>query len=110
MPGELFEIEGEKKKRVVRADFFYFLSVLLEFAISSHLPHTPQCYFFDSDVGGFHYGPGHPYVPVLGDDDSILNHVLVFASAVQHEAHSYSHVSLSGNELRAVQEDGDICK
>ena len=21
-----------------------------------------QCYFFDSDIGGFHYGPGHPYV------------------------------------------------
>jgi len=37
MPGELFEIEGEKKKRV--------------------------CYFFDSDVGGFHYGPGHPMKP-----------------------------------------------
>ena len=21
-----------------------------------------QCYFFDSDIGGFHYGPGHPWV------------------------------------------------
>ncbi|TFY82069.1 hypothetical protein EWM64_g1941 [Hericium alpestre] len=37
MPGEMFEIAGEKKKRV--------------------------CYFFDSDVGGFHYGPGHPMKP-----------------------------------------------
>ncbi|KAH9043771.1 histone deacetylase complex catalytic component RPD3 [Lactarius pseudohatsudake] len=37
MPGELFEIDGERKKRV--------------------------CYFFDSDVGGFHYGPGHPMKP-----------------------------------------------
>ncbi len=35
--------------------------------------------------------------------------VLVFA-AVQHEAHSDSHVPFSGNELRAVQEDGDIRK
>jgi hypothetical protein len=76
MPGELFEIEGEKKKRVVRADLFIFHH-LLEFAISPRLPHTRQCYFFDSDVGGFHYGPGHPYVSLLGDDDyDILNHVL----------------------------------
>jgi hypothetical protein len=108
MPGELFEIEGEKKKRVVRAHLFYFLSVL-EFVISPRLPHILQCYFFDSDVGGFHYGPGHPYVAVLGDNDDILNHVLVFV-VVQHEAHSDSHVSFSSNELRAVQEDGDICK
>jgi hypothetical protein len=21
-----------------------------------------QCYFYDSDIGGFHYGPGHPCV------------------------------------------------
>jgi hypothetical protein len=110
MPGELFEIEGEKKKRVVRAGLFLFFICPSGIRNLTSLPHTPQCYFFDSDVGGFHYGPGHPYVPVLGDDDSILNHVLVFASAVQHEAHSYSHVSFSGNELRAVQEDGDICK
>jgi hypothetical protein len=27
-----------------------------------------QCYFYDSDIGGFHYGPGHPYVrmPIRG--------------------------------------------
>ncbi|KAI0067829.1 histone deacetylase complex catalytic component RPD3 [Artomyces pyxidatus] len=37
MTGEMLEIEGESKKRV--------------------------CYFFDSDVGGFHYGPGHPMKP-----------------------------------------------
>jgi hypothetical protein len=41
----------------------------------------------------------------------ILNEICarVFA-AVQHEAHSDSHVPFSGNELRAVQEDGDIRK
>ena len=22
---------------------------------------TSQCYFFDSEIGGFHYGPGHPW-------------------------------------------------
>ncbi|KAI0322277.1 histone deacetylase complex catalytic component RPD3 [Amylostereum chailletii] len=37
MPGEMIPIEGESSKRV--------------------------CYFFDSDVGGFHYGPGHPMKP-----------------------------------------------
>lgn len=24
---------------------------------------THQCYFFDSDIGNFHYGPGHPMKP-----------------------------------------------
>jgi hypothetical protein len=24
-----------------------------------------QCYFYDSDIGGFHYGPGHPSVLFL---------------------------------------------
>ncbi|KAF8610472.1 histone deacetylase [Ceratobasidium sp. AG-I] len=37
MSGLLTPIAGEAKKRV--------------------------CYFFDSDVGGFHYGPGHPMKP-----------------------------------------------
>ncbi|KAG9126914.1 histone deacetylase [Ceratobasidium sp. 392] len=37
MSGLLTPIPGESKKRV--------------------------CYFFDSDVGGFHYGPGHPMKP-----------------------------------------------
>lgn len=22
-----------------------------------------QCYFFDSDIGNYHYGPGHPMKP-----------------------------------------------
>ncbi|KZT43932.1 histone deacetylase Hda1 [Sistotremastrum suecicum HHB10207 ss-3] len=26
-------------------------------------PHQRVCYFFDSDIGGFHYGPGHPMKP-----------------------------------------------
>lgn len=68
-----------------------------------------QCYFFDSDVGGFHYGPGHPYVPILGDNDITLNHVLFF-TAVQHEAHSDSYVPFLGNELWTLQENGNICK
>ncbi|CAE6469013.1 unnamed protein product [Rhizoctonia solani] len=37
MSGLLTPLAGESKKRV--------------------------CYFFDSDVGGFHYGPGHPMKP-----------------------------------------------
>ncbi|OSD05960.1 histone deacetylase [Trametes coccinea BRFM310] len=37
MPPEMIPIDGEEKKRV--------------------------CYFFDSDVSGFHYGPGHPMKP-----------------------------------------------
>ncbi|KAI0823012.1 histone deacetylase [Trametes gibbosa] len=37
MPPEMIPIDGEQKKRV--------------------------CYFFDSDVSGFHYGPGHPMKP-----------------------------------------------
>ncbi|VDB99310.1 unnamed protein product [Peniophora sp. CBMAI 1063] len=37
MPGEMIPIAGAPYKRV--------------------------CYFFDSDVGGFHYGPGHPMKP-----------------------------------------------
>ncbi|KAF7789233.1 hypothetical protein EIP86_000174 [Pleurotus ostreatoroseus] len=37
MAPEMIPIEGEQKKRV--------------------------CYFFDSDVSGFHYGPGHPMKP-----------------------------------------------
>ena len=60
MPGELFEIDGERKKRVVCSDpdFIYILAC-------SRCLLRAQCYFFDSDVGGFHYGPGHPYVPAL---------------------------------------------
>jgi hypothetical protein len=64
MPGELFEIEGEKKKRVVWVHSFLLLLLL---AFSPIVPHV-QCYFFDSDVGGFHYGPGHPYVLVHDDN------------------------------------------
>ncbi|KAG8838392.1 histone deacetylase, partial [Serendipita sp. 411] len=26
-------------------------------------PKKRVCYFFDSDIGGFHYGPGHPMKP-----------------------------------------------
>jgi hypothetical protein len=77
MTGELFEIEGEKKKRVVCPDCFFF-PFLLESRFSSTLPLHVQCYFFDSDVGGFHYGPGHPYAPVLYDGNSTLKKGLCF--------------------------------
>ncbi len=42
MPGELFEIEGEKKKRVVRVDlyFFFLKSILLRVTVSLCLPHA----------------------------------------------------------------------
>lgn len=65
-----------------RLALFIYLFIWLHFrhnrAFLTHaFPHT-QCYFFDSDVGGFHYGPGHPYVPVLEDDDSTLKCALSF--------------------------------
>jgi hypothetical protein len=63
MPGELFEIDGERKKRVVCPTPLLFL--LFFILACSRCLLRAQCYFFDSDVGGFHYGPGHPYVPVL---------------------------------------------
>ena len=66
MPGELFEIDGERKKRVVCPDVD-FLAVL------AHIVSLTQCYFFDSDVGGFHYGPGHPYVQILYGSESNPN-------------------------------------
>jgi hypothetical protein len=60
---------------------YFFLALLVQIAFS----HTPsphaQCYFFDSDVGGFHYGPGHPYVPVLDDNDSTLKRALFFPAS-----------------------------
>ena len=50
MTGVITPIDGESKKRVVRQRSEYSFILL-----------TPgKCYFFDSDVGGFHYGPGHP--------------------------------------------------
>ena len=63
-----------------------------------------QCYFFDSDIGGFHYGPGHPYV-LQEFLSSKLNGLHTFT---QNETNPDTYVPLVGHELRAVQEDGDI--
>lgn len=41
--------------------------------VLAHIIFHTQCYFFDSDVGGFHYGPGHPYVQVLYGSESNPN-------------------------------------
>jgi hypothetical protein len=46
-------IAGDQKKRVVSSQ--KIRGVGLENSL------VCQCYFFDSDIGGFHYGPGHPY-------------------------------------------------
>jgi hypothetical protein len=55
MSEKLVPIESEnQKKRVVRWTFFLLLF------IGSFVDRISQCYFFDSDIGGFHYGPGHP--------------------------------------------------
>lgn len=45
-------IDGEPKKRVVCTP------ATIQWTHANLEPH--QCYFFDSDVSGFHYGPGHP--------------------------------------------------
>src|ERR1700677_833473 len=41
--------------------------------VLAHIVSYTQCYFFDSDLGGFHYGPGHPYVQVLYNYESNPN-------------------------------------
>lgn len=62
-----------------------------------------QCYFYDPDVGGFHYGPGHPYVQQAWCQDYaegltkwmwILN--------VQDEANEDTNVSFPRYELWAI--------
>jgi hypothetical protein len=67
----------EETRGMNRLPFFYF-ALLPQIAILTHT----QCYFFDSDVGGFHYGPGHPYVPVLDVNDSALKRALLFPCVV----------------------------
>jgi len=67
-----------------------------------------QCYFFDSDIGGFHYGPGHPWVLTLPWGYFGLSSIL--RPAVKDETHSNTDVSFSRYELRLVQEDGDFCE
>lgn len=49
-------IAGESyKKRVVRLAKLLHVRLIFTFSHGYW-----QCYFFDSDIGGFHYGPGHP--------------------------------------------------
>lgn len=52
MAGMAVPIEGDQKKRVVSCESPNVYIVAQSCG--------RQCYFFDSDVGGFHYGPGHP--------------------------------------------------
>ena len=81
MPGELFEIDGERKKRVVCPDPFFFAQGFDSFLLTRLL--RAQCYFFDSDVGGFHYGPGHPYVPVLYGYESNSSVIFLWWSSMK---------------------------
>jgi histone deacetylase 1/2 len=47
-------VDGDtQKKRVV--SFFDYSTAFMNLSSNS-----TQCYFYDSDIGGFHYGPGHP--------------------------------------------------
>ena len=60
MAPEMIPIDGEEKKRVVSTQLWQPL-----FRPMHRSSPFRQCYFFDSDVSGFHYGPGHPYVVIL---------------------------------------------
>ena len=59
MGGEMTPLDGEQKKRVV-CNFSFLLSMLSDYSRHELICTSSQCYFFDSDVSGFHYGPGHP--------------------------------------------------
>ena len=56
MPGELFEIEGEKKKRVVWADLF-FLIPPSRIRSLTRLPHTRSAISSTLTLGDFTMAP-----------------------------------------------------
>lgn len=56
MAGLVEPIMGESKKRVVSHP-------LTQPVTCRARANRPQCYFFDSDIGNYHYGPGHPMKP-----------------------------------------------
>jgi hypothetical protein len=67
--GSCSRSKGKRRNAWYGLILFIIITSPASRVLTSHSPHV-QCYFFDSDVGGFHYGPGHPYVPVLDDKDS----------------------------------------
>ena len=80
-PGSCSKSKGRRRNawyELTSIFFLYFCKVAFS---PTHSPHA-QCYFFDSDVGGFHYGPGHPYVPVLDNDHSIPKRALFFPCVI----------------------------
>lgn len=89
------------KKRVVRV--VDFLPIIRQ----TYLSLIVQCYFFDSDIGGFHYGPGHPSaaLPLIPYLDDVCSQKLT-----QDETDTYPDVPLTRHELRSLQEDGNIRK
>ena len=85
-------LEGEtQKKRVVCLALGPISASIMPLTLRSNL--SMQCYFFDSDIGGFHYGPGHPYDPLSAIQ---VSRVLM---SCQNEAHTHKNVSLAGHEL-----------
>lgn len=56
MAGLVEPIMGESKKRVVSHRCHLVQAMPLRVS-------DLQCYFFDSDIGNYHYGPGHPMKP-----------------------------------------------
>lgn len=54
MSENMVPLDGESQKKRVVSCFISSDAINYIFLTSE------QCYFFDSDIGGFHYGPGHP--------------------------------------------------
>jgi hypothetical protein len=65
--GSCSRSKGKRRNAWYEFTLFSLLSSATR-VLTTHSPHA-QCYFFDSDVGGFHYGPGHPYVLVRDDNE-----------------------------------------
>lgn len=86
MSEKLIPTNESQKKRVVS---------VVHFIVAQH-SRGCQCYFFDSDIGGFHYGPGHPYAraPLR-----YRNRVMLTRTYLKNEAHENTHVPFIGNEL-----------
>ena len=106
MPGELFEIEGEKKKRVVWAGSLF---KLFSISRSHHAFPTRSAISSTRTSEGFTMVPDTRMSIFLMMVNSTLKRALSHFASVQHEAHPDSHVPFFGHELRALQENGDIC-
>jgi hypothetical protein len=99
-PQTMVPIEGEPRRRVVS------VKISLSQYFCQHWFPCAQCYFFDSDIGGFHYGPGHPLVVSIV---CINFQYLSYDVLLQNEAYTDTNVPRSGDELWAIQEDGNLC-